>query len=352
MNFASDNWAGASEPVIAALAAAARTGTPAYGGDDITRRVERRFGEIFEREVAVFPVATGTAANALGLAAYARPGGAVLCHREAHVMVDEAGATEFLGGGLKLVPIDGAAGKIAPQALEQAIARFPEGPVHHGQPVAVSLTQITELGAAYAPAEIAAIAGVAGRRRLAVHMDGARFANAVAALGVAPADLTWRAGVEVMSFGGTKNGCIAADAVVFFDPAKADDFAFARQRAGHGFSKNGLIAAQFEAYLAGDHWLELARHANAMAARLAAAIAAAEGARLALPPDGNEVFAIVAKETDERLRAAGAAYYPWSTASLPADSPVGEEEVLIRLVTSFQTAIADVDRFVAALGAP
>jgi threonine aldolase len=191
MNFASDNWAGASEPVIAALAAAARRGGPAYGGDDLTGAVERRFCDIFERDVAVFLVATGTAANALGLAAFARPGGVIFCHAQAHILVDEAGAAEFFGGGVKVVGLDGDAGKLAPPTLADAMARFPKGVVHHGQPVAVSMSQITELGAAYRADEIAALAAVARSRGAAVHMDGARFAGAVAGLGASPADITW-----------------------------------------------------------------------------------------------------------------------------------------------------------------
>ena len=172
-----------------------------------------------------------------------------------------------------------------------------------------------------------AIADVAHADGCAVHMDGARFANAVAALGVSPADITWRAGVDVLSFGGTKNGCLAAEAVVFFDPAPVRDAVFQRQRAGQGFSKNWFIAAQFDAYLKDDHWLDLAGHANAMAARLAAAIGQSADARLALKPDGNEIFAILSKAADERLKAAGVVYYPWSAETLPAEARPRPDEV-------------------------
>ncbi len=190
MIFASDNWSGASERVVSALADAARKGGPAYGNDDLTKAVEKRFADLFEHEVAVFLVASGTAANALSLSAYARPGGLVFCHREAHIMVDEAGALPFFGGGLQLVGVDATAGKIAPETLEQTIASFREGDTHQGQPVALNITNITELGAAYAPAEVAALSKVAKSRCMALHMDGARFANAIAALDVSPADLT------------------------------------------------------------------------------------------------------------------------------------------------------------------
>ncbi|MEO8668613.1 MAG: beta-eliminating lyase-related protein, partial [Bauldia sp.] len=237
MIFASDNWSGASERIVAAVAEAARNGGPAYGGDALTSAAEAQFGAVFEREVAVFFVATGTAANALGVSAFSRPGGIVFCHRLAHLHTEEAGATELFSGGMKTIGLEGPGGKLTPDGLAAAIERFPQGSTHHGQPVAVSLSNLTEIGTAYGPNEVAAIAEAAKRRRLIVHMDGARIANAIAGLGCSPADLTWRAGVDVLSFGGTKNGCIAADAVVFFDRAAARDFAFARQRAGHTFSK-------------------------------------------------------------------------------------------------------------------
>jgi threonine aldolase len=349
MIFASDNWAGASEKIVAALADAAKSGGPAYGGDKLTAAIEDRFSELFEREVAVFLVASGTIANALALSAYARPGGVVLAHREAHILVDEAGATELFSGGNRVVGLDGVAGKLMPETLFAALEQMPERVVHHGQPVAVSLTQITEFGAAYRPEEIAALARVARTRGLAVHMDGARFAGAVAGLGLSPAEITWQAGVDVLSFGGTKNGCFAAEAVVFFDPAHARDFPYARQRAGQGFSKNWFIAAQFAAYLADDHWLELAGHANRMARRLAEAIVASRTARLALTPDANEIFAILAMESDAKLRAAGAVYYPWPADGLPAEMRPAADETMVRLVTSFQTTEADVDRFAALL---
>jgi threonine aldolase len=345
MQFASDNWAGASPKVIDALVEAARAGGPAYGTDPITESVERRFSELFERHVAVFLVASGTFANALGISAYARPGGLVFCHREAHIQVDEAGATEFFGAGLKIITLDGAAGKLAPGAVAEEFARHPEGFLHHGQPVAVSITQITELGAAYRPDEVAAIGKTAKSRGCALHMDGARFANAVAALGVSPADVTWRAGVDVLSFGGTKNGCLAAEAVVFFNPAHARDVGFARQRAGQGFSKNWFIAAQLAAYLDNDHWLDLARNANAMAARLAEALDRSADARLAFKPDGNEVFAILTSETADRLKAAGAVYHPWSAESLPVHERPAAGERLVRLVTSWRTAASEIDQF-------
>jgi len=331
---------------MAALAEQAKRGGPAYGDDLLTKLVERRFAEIFERKVAVFFVATGTAADALSLSAYGQPGAVAFCHREAHVIADEPGSAELLGG-VRLIALAGEAGKIAPETLDRALGRFPEGNTHHGRPVAVSLSQLTELGAAYTPHEIAALTAVAKRRGLAVHMDGARFAGAVAGLDASPADITWRAGVDILSFGGTKNGCLAAEAVIFFEPADAAGFALARQRAGHTFSKSWFVAAQFDGYLDHGHWLDLARSANATARRLAEAIRGSVGARLVREPDGNEVFAIFAKELDHRLRAAGAVYHPWSVESLPEDERPHSDEVLVRLIASFSTPSEDVDRLAA-----
>jgi threonine aldolase len=348
MIFASDNWSGASERVVAALAEAARTGGPAYGADPLTRAVEKRFADLFEHEVAVFLVASGTAANLLSLSAYARPGGIVLAHRESHINVDETGGTEF-GTGSKIVALDAEQGKISADALAAAAARESHG-YHSGQLTTLSLTQLTELGAAYTAGEVAALAKIAKAAGLAVHMDGARFANAIAALDVSPADMTWRSGIDVLSFGGTKNGCIAAEAVIFFDPKHARDAGFIRQRAGQGFSKNWFIAAQLEAYLRDGHWLTLAKHANSMGARLAKGIRASKRARLAFEPAGNELFAIMETGLDEKLKAAGAIYYPWPADSLPVAERPGAGETMVRLLTSWQTTAADVDRFAEIVG--
>ena len=349
MIFASDTWAGASERVIAALAEAARKGGAAYGDDTLTRVVERRFSELFERDVAVFLVASGTFANLLSLAAYARPGGIILAHRESHIHVDEAGGAEFITGGSKIATLAAEQGKILPEALAAVLSRSVHG-FHSGQLTTLSLTQLTELGAAYTPGEVAALSGLAKRGGLAVHMDGSRFANAIAALGVTPAEMTWKAGVDVLSFGATKNGCIAAEAVVFFDPKHAANAGFIRQRAGQGFSKNWFIAAQLLAYLEDDHWLDLARHANAMAGRLAAALRRSAKVRLAYEPAGNELFAIMENGLSEKLRGAGAVFYPWGADSLPVEERPGAGETMVRLITTWQTTGDEIDRFAALLG--
>lgn len=334
MNFSSDNVAGISPEILAALTAANAGSQSSYGADPITARVERRLAEIFEREVAVFPVATGTIANALALATVVPPWGVVYSHAQAHIVVDECGAPEFYTGGARMVGIEGADGKISGGQLAGLLPGG-NGVVHHMQPAAVSLTQATEAGTVYRAEEIAELAEVARRHGLAVHVDGARFANAIAHLGCAPADITWRAGVDVLSFGATKNGAAAAEAVIFFDPAKAAEFAFRRKRGGHLFSKMRFLSAQLDAYLADDLWLRNARHANLMAARLAEGLSGIPGARMRYPVEANELFVELPDPTIERLLARGFQFYRW-------------DGNCIRLVTAFNTAPADVDAFLVA----
>ncbi|WOS62284.1 threonine aldolase family protein [Sinorhizobium fredii] len=346
MIFASDNWAGAHPAIAGNLAAHAHGYVSAYGTSELDRKVEKRLSEIFEREVAVFFVGTGTAANSLALASANRPGGVAFCHREAHVNVDECGAPEFFSHGARLSPVDGEFGKMDATRLETEIRRFPAEFVHGGQPMAVTLTQATESGTVYSLAEIEAIAAIAKSHKLPLHMDGARFANALVSLDVAPAEMTWKRGVDLLSFGGTKNGCWCAEALILFDLSKAHDMHFLRKRSAQLFSKSRFIAAQFEAYLAGDLWLDLARHANAMAGRLAEGISATAASRLAWAPDANEVFAILKNSTATRLKQRGAIFYDWPVPHHLAGS-LAEDEGLYRLVTSFATQAEDVDQFVA-----
>lgn len=344
MFFASDNWAGVHPAVASALNDAAKGFDSAYGSGAWDKRVAARFNEIFEREVAVFFVATGTAANSLSLASVARPGGVSFCHREAHIMDDECGAPGYFSGGGRLQGVDGKLAKIDPARLEAAIGRFPPGFVHAGQPVAVSITQATEIGTVYSLDEIDAIAAIAKRHGLPLHMDGARFANALVSLDVSPAEMTWKRGVDMLSFGGTKNGCWCAEAVVLFDPARAREFAFYQKSAAQLFSKSRFIAAQFEAYFKDDLWLSSARHANAMGSKLSAALSRSNEVRLAWQPQANEVFATMPKPTMERLQGAGAMFYDWHVpASFSADMP--DDAQLCRFVTSFATTEADVDKF-------
>lgn len=346
MNFASDNAAGIAPEILAAIGRANEGAALAYGRDPWTRRVEMRFAEIFAREVAVFLVPTGTAANALALAHLTPPWGAVLCHAEAHIATDECGAPEFYGGGLKLVGLAGEAGKIAPDTLQRALDAGQWGGPHHVSPTVLSLSQATEAGTIYRPQEIRELAEIAHARGMLVHVDGARIANALARVNASPAQATWMAGVDVLSFGATKGGALAAEAVVFFDSARGAYMAERRKRGGHLLSKHRFLAAQIEAYLAGDLWLKLARHANDMADRLAAGLAAARLVPV-WPVEANEVFVALPRSVDERLKAAGASYYPWTTQSLPHGTVLERDHRLVRLVTSFATNVEEIDRFVA-----
>ncbi|MBZ8132732.1 low specificity L-threonine aldolase [Afifella sp. IM 167] len=350
MQFASDNWSGAAPEIVEAIARQAAGHADAYGTSALDRAVEDRFNALFEREVAVFFVGTGTACNALALAAVAKPGGAIFCHRESHIVEDECGAVEFHTSGARLMQLDGTLGKIAPAELEDALRRFQPGFVHAGQPIALSVTQATEVGTIYRDAELDLLCSLARGSGIPVHMDGARFANALVRLGRTPAEMTWKRGVDILSFGATKNGCVSAEALVFFDPQMASELPFLRKRAGHLFSKTRFIAAQFEAHLAGDLWLDLARHANRMAERLRQGLAATDKARLAWTSETNETFALLDRKAAERARAAGAVFLDWNRPhGLKLD--FGENEILVRLVTNFQTGEDEIDRFLEIFGA-
>jgi threonine aldolase len=352
MNFASDNVAGASGPVLEALVRANEGPSPAYGADPLTLEVERRLGSIFEREVSVFLVTTGTAANALAVAAAVPPWGLCLCHEESHLVDDECGAPEFYTHGAKLVGLPGTGGKLRADQVEAYLAGRPKG-ARQMPPCALSISQVTEAGLVYSLDEIAALADLGRRHGMAVHMDGARFANALVALGTTPAEMTWKRGIDILSFGATKNGCLMAEAIVVFDKALAETLAYRRKRAGQTVSKGRLLAAQFLGYLAEDHWLANARHANAMAARLAGGLGRIPGVRFAWPCEANEVFPIIPRTVDDALKAAEIIYHPWTTGSLLSGERIRADEVLIRLVTSFATRQDEVDRFLAvASGSP
>ncbi len=345
MLFASDNWAGAAPEVLQAIVDANSGAAPAYGGDPWTARACAALSETFDRDVAAFFVGTGGAANGLALSTLAPPYGMIACHEASHVQMDECAGPEFFTGGAKLLPIAGADGKLTPLTLRAAIDAFPERPPHGSPFAALTLTQGTEFGTVYDPAEVAALAAVARAAGMKVHMDGARFANAIAALGCTPADVTWRAGVDVLSFGGTKNGCLAAEAVIFFDPDGAKDFEFRRKRAGQLFSKSRFLAAQFVAYLEDGLWLRLAARANAAAKRLSGGLADIDGCEIWAPTEINEVFASFPPETEDRLKLAGALFFPWVT---PGDPAAGR---MRRLICSFATTDEEVDRFLAVASA-
>jgi len=338
MDFRSDNTRGAAPEVLAALSAANDGRRASYGEDAQTQQIEVQLKEIFETDLAAFLVATGTAANSLGLAVLTPPWGVIYCHEEAHIAVDECGAPEFYSGGAKLVTLSGADGRISAAQLT-ALLPDGQGVVHHAQPAVVSLTQATEAGTCYRPGQIGAIAEVVRRYGLRLHMDGARFANALAFLGVSPAEMTWRAGVEVLTFGVSKNGALAAEVVILFDKRLAAEFIFRRKRAGHLISKGRVLAAQLDGYLRDGVWLKLARHANAMAQQLSDGLSHLPGVRLVHPTEANEVFVQLPEPVIQKLTAAGFQFYRW-----PDDN-----STTLRLVTAFDTTPNEVTALIAAV---
>jgi threonine aldolase len=333
MRFFSDNAAAACPQVLEALAKANRVDT-AYDGDQWSQRLDGAFSDLFGKQVRALWVTTGTAANCLGLATLCPPHGAILCHEMAHIEVDEAGAPGFFTHGAKLTLLPGDGAKVTPDTVEDACARVRDD-VHQVQPAALSITNATEYGLAYRPDEVAALGELAKHRGLGFHMDGARFANAIAFTGANPADVTWRAGVDVMSFGFVKNGGMNAEALIFFDPTKAEVVPRLRKRAGHLLSKGRYLAAQILAMLENDLWLTNARLANAAAAALAEA---AGPERLIYPVEANELFVRMSAEEAAKLQRQGFDFYDW-----------GPNEV--RLVTSWDQDMAAVDRLAGASAA-
>ncbi|WP_127107397.1 threonine aldolase family protein [Pararhodobacter zhoushanensis] len=347
MFLASDNTSGVPEQVLAALGRVNDGFSLGYGADDLMQQVQAKIRTLFEApDAAVFLVATGTSANSLAIATYVQPWSAVYCHRHAHIEEDECNAPEFYSNA-KLSLVDGEHAKIDAQALETTLTNAAEG-VHHVQPGLLSLTNLTERGARYTVAEVTRLAAIAKAKGLPVHMDGARFANALVAEGCTPAEMTWKAGVDVLSFGGTKNGLLGVEAVIFFDPAKAWEFELRRKRGGHLFSKHRFLSAQMDAYLTDDLWLDLARTANARAEALEAGLTKA-GVRLLHPRGGNMLFAEFPLKAHDALRAAGAVYYDWPAP--PPQGAGGDHPHQCRLVASWSTTEADIARFIEVLTA-
>lgn len=335
--FMSDNMAGASPEIVGAVAAAAAGHSAPYGNDPFTDRARRRLSEIFERNVDVFPVSTGTAANCLSLAALTPPWGSVLCHPGSHINTDECGAPEFFTAGAKLVTVSGDDSKTDPDALRQAVRRR-AGDVHSVQPSVLSISQATESGSVYTVDETRRLATIAKEAGLPVHVDGARFANAVDHLGATPAEMTWKAGVDVLSFGATKNGAMTTDAIVCFDPRPAAELAFRTKRAGQLAAKMRFHAAQLDAYLTDDLWLRNARRANTMAARLGDGLKATPGTELLGTPQANIVFCRFSQQTTQGLLAEGYTFYHdrWAPG-------------IVRFVTSFSHTPDDIDHLLDAV---
>src|ERR1043165_7745727 len=306
MYFASDNTAGIAPEILTAIGKANTGYALGYGNDDWTHRVEAKFAEIFQKEVAVFLVPTGTAANALAIAHLAPPWGAVLCHEGWHIATDECGAPEFFGGGLKLIGLKGDGAKVSAATLRAALEGGQWGGPHHVSPSVLSLSQATECGTIYRVAEVKELADIAHRHGMSVHMDGARLGNALARMNVSPAEMTWKAGIDALSFGATKGGAMGAEAVIFFDVKRGAEMQSRRKRGGALASKHRFIAAQMEAYLEGDLWLTLARHANAMADALSEGLTAA-GCRPVWPVEAKEGFGPITPEADRGGARAGGA---------------------------------------------
>ena len=340
-NFRSDNELNVAPEIMAALAEANDGSAHSYGDDVLTAGVKARFAEVFETDLELFPLVSGTAANALAVAQTTPPYGAVVCHEDSHLNTDECGAPEFYSGGAKLLALPGDNCKLDAGAVHDRIADAGHFGDHASRPMLLSLTQATEFGTVYTLDEIAALSRVAHEAGLRVHMDGARFANALVTLGCAPAEMTWKAGVDLLSFGATKNGAMMAEALVVFDPADAQELGRRRKQAGHLISKMRYISAQLHAYLADDLWLRLASHSNRMAACLAEGITGLEGIELLYPAQSNELFVRMGEDDATALRADGFEFYGWP----------GRPGVF-RLVTGHCTTEAEVDAFLRAAAAP
>lgn len=344
MHFASDNSGPVPQQVLDALAAANQGYAMGYGADPQMEQVTARIREIFEApEAAVYLVATGTAANVLALSALCQPWQTMFCTRQAHINVDECNGPEFFSGGAKLTTVCDA-DKMTAQDLRRALEGEENRGVHGPKRGPVSLSQVTEFGTVYSVAELNELGAVARDYGLPVHMDGARFANALVSLGCTPAEMTWKAGVEALSFGGTKNGCLGVEAVVLFDPARAEEFEYRRKRGAHLFSKHRYLSAQMLAYLSDDLWLQNARAANAKAARLAKGLAAA-GAEFSHKVQANMIFAALPRATHRRLFDAGAAYHLWDGGM---DGPE-DEMVTARFVCDWSVPDAQIDALLALL---
>ena len=332
VKFASDNVAGACPEVLDAILKANDGDRAPYGDDEISKNLQDKFSEIFEKEVIVFPTSSGTAANALALSTMTPSFGNIYCHKLSHINVDECGAPEFYTGGAKLVNLNGVNGKITAEELNKSISG--KGVVHHTQPSSVSITQLCETGEAYELDEIKKISEIAHNHKLNMHMDGARFANALVSLDCSPAEMTWKSGIDVLSFGATKNGCLAAEAIIFFKPELVGNLPFLMKRAGHLLSKMSFVSAQLDAYITNEVWLRNAKHANAMGKKLSQGLDQHKNIELAYPTDANEIFVKIPKDIIDQLNSEGY--------KINDDEWDGKA---VRLVTAWNTNISDIETF-------
>ena len=333
LSFRSDNVATVAPEIMRALEAANRGLAAAYGDDEYSAVLNGKFSELFETEVTVFPVSTGTAANALSLATCARPYGAVYCHEEAHIHTAEGGATEAFSGGAKLIALSGAHGKLESATLAAALGRADRGVRNRSQPDAVSVAQASESGTVYSLDEIVAIGGIAREAGIRFHMDGARFANALVKLGCSASEMSWRSGVDILSFGATKNGAMGTDAIVVFDKELVEPLSYRLRRAGQTWSKMRFAAVQLMAYIENGLFLRLASRANELASKLARELAAIPGVRLIAPVEANLLFVAMPEATIDALASSGVRF-------------ARRRDGVIRLVTRFDGSEAEIDQFV------
>ena len=332
VKFASDNVAGACPEVLDAVIKANEGDSTPYGNDQISTELQDKFSEIFEKEVIVFPTASVTAAKALALSTMTPSFGNIYCHKLSHINTDECGAPEFYTGGGKLVTLQGVKGKITANELDESITGA--GIVHHTQPSSVSITQVCETGEVYQLDEIKKISDVTHKHNLNMHMDGARFANALVSLDCSPAEMTWKSGIDVLSFGATKNGCLAAEAIIFFKPELVGNLPFLMKRAGHLLSKMSFVSAQLDAYITNEVWLRNAKHANAMGKKLSQGLDKHKNIELAYPTDANEIFVKIPKDIIDQLNSEGY--------TINDDEWDGKA---VRLVTAWNTNLSDIETF-------
>ena len=343
MNFGSDNQAGVSAPILDAITEACASGVASsYGNDVWCQRAEQQLADWFGQPVRAFFLTTGTAANCLALSALAQPWQAVICHAQAHLATDESSAPEFFTGGARLLPVQTASGKLLAKDLERTLAQLPSAPPHTLSAAAVSITQSAENGLVYSIDEVSALSALAHQHGLHLHMDGARLANAIAALGCSPARITAQAGVDVLSLGASKSGALNAEAVVFFNLELARHFEHRVKRAGHMASKSRLLGAQFCAWLQNDHGVAMAAHANAVAQQLAQVLQAHPSIRLAWPVQASQVFAVMPTALLAQLNEAGVQCYDWYPSSLPPGFELHEGELPVRFVASWASDAAEV----------
>lgn len=337
MFFGSDNQSGASSQVLEMLNIANTGNTHGYGDDQWTKKAVEALKDVFEKDLDAYFVSTGTASNCLALSCLVQPWETILCHHHAHVIIDESTAPEFFTGGARMIPVSEGAGKINLDHLERYFKIAGDDIPHNSQAGALSIAQASEAGLVYTPEEVEALCTLAKAKELKVHMDGARFANALAKIKSTPAELTWKSGIDVLSLGATKCGALCAEAVIFFNKDLAKNFIHRRKRSGHLVSKGRLFGSQFVGWLKDNHWLELANHANLKAEQLADALESIEGLQMVWPTQSNEIFLTMPQKLVNKLQAAGAEFYEWYPEALPPDFKLSENDVFVRLVTSFAT---------------